>query len=71
MNEQLQIVFKALVEDGTFHSCLNCAEWSENYVNPVTYNGERVFNRCMRYSQTPPAEVIVFGCDNWLINIPF
>ncbi len=28
-------------------------------------------NRCEKYNATPPARVVVIGCDQWAPDIPF
>lgn len=48
---------KQLITTQTVRSCLNCDEWQNN--------------ACMKYAVTPPGEVIVYGCPEWIAAIPF
>lgn len=54
-----------MVRRGLWRSCLNCEYWgppAENEQSP---------SHCMKFGQTPPAEVIVVGCPHYLREIPF
>jgi hypothetical protein len=69
--QSFQLIHRKLVDDATFHSCLNCEHWSENGIGVQYGTKERGQEKCMKYEQRPPAEVIVFGCPDWLYDIPF
>lgn len=48
-----------LLTHGILHSCVNCEEWNE----------ER--SVCDKFATLPPPDVIVYGCPEWNIEIPF
>lgn len=50
---------KAAIETQSFTSCLNCSNWNEHHQG------------CELFKATPPAHIIVFGCDRHLFDIPF
>ncbi len=50
---------KAAIETQTFASCMNCTHWNEQHQG------------CSIYEATPPAHIIVFGCDKHQFDIPF
>lgn len=50
---------KICVENQTFVSCLNCTHWNEHHQG------------CELFKATPPAHIIVFGCDKHQFDIPF
>jgi hypothetical protein len=49
----------AAIADGTWSTCLKCDHWNETA------------ETCVYYNQRPPAWVIVNGCDDFQIEIPF
>ena len=48
-----------LVDNYIIHSCINCEHF--------TANGDL----CAKVAQRPPARVIVYGCEEWDMKIPF
>ena len=48
---------KILIDSGNWCTCINCDSWNEN--------------KCQLYDITPPANVIVNGCEHWQFDIPF
>lgn len=55
---------------GLFRSCLNCSHWSP--ANPIANANEPAHPEgCSKYRQTPPAKIIVTGCDQHSDMIPF
>ncbi len=55
-----KIVLDRLLASDIIHSCINCGNW-----NPHD-------NKCFKWKQTPPANVIVYSCGNdWEPDIPF
>ncbi len=73
MYQQMRIEFqKEAVKNGMWTTCLNCSAWC---------NGEPTVNKqfgapdgwigCSMAKQTPPAEIIVHGCQDHCFDIPF
>ena len=58
-NDDIVKFQKELLDANVWRSCLNCEEW---------HPSQRL---CMKYKMLPPPEVIVHGCPEWLISIPF
>lgn len=56
-NVLAQQLQQKIVKAQIWHTCLNC----EYFQTPV----------CAKFHATPPPEVIVHGCDNWLPVLPF
>ena len=48
---------KRIVNLFAWQTCLNCMYYREN--------------TCSLFKSIPPAEVIVFGCEKWELDIPF
>lgn len=51
---------KKMVDNGILASCLGCEHWSGNKTAT-----------CQLHKATPPLDVIVFGCTDYLWGIPF
>lgn len=62
--EQLIEFQERLIRTGQWATCLNCEHWVEIPMSNKTMT-------CGKYNQTPPLEVIVVGCSEWVDKIPF
>nr|AYD82554.1 hypothetical protein ART_00085 [Achromobacter phage vB_Ade_ART] len=61
----LKIEFQqSLIRTGNLSTCTNCIYWSTN----INRNAEP---RCSKYKVVPPPDVIVVGCEEWEMDIPF
>lgn len=59
--KNLQQLHESLIENYTFHSCINCYNFSNN-----------LNSRCNKFDSVPPPKVIAIGCDEWVSDdIPF
>jgi len=61
-NERNEVVVKfqkKVIEALVWRSCLNCEDWMN------------VSEECKRFCTRPPCEVIVYGCSEWIAEIPF
>ncbi len=59
------------IEKGVWNCCLNCELWrNEPLLDKV--NGE-IYGPyyCSMYDIIPPLKVIIVGCKNWSLKIPF
>lgn len=58
-NRQLAAWQNSLIRRFQWHCCLNCDHW------------DSVKESCKKYNAVPPPRVIVVGCDDHEIDIPF
>lgn len=58
-----------IIESGNITTCTNCEHWAERTVIGEEDLVEVQF--CRKWDMTPPAKVIVVGCENWSHAIPF
>lgn len=65
----MQILHKQLIDDGTFHSCLNCEYYGMYDAGPT--DEEKEYFWCTKYQAFPPDQVLVLGCEDWCYNLPF
>jgi len=64
-NDKDMIAFQErLIRTGQWRTCINCEYWTE------IPNSNRTMI-CGKWGQTPPLEVIVVGCPEWIDRIPF
>jgi hypothetical protein len=70
----LHALVKGIVDEwadaGLFRSCLNCSYWEGQKTIPDA-NGPAHPEGCGKYFMTPPAKVIVAGCEDHTDLIPF
>lgn len=60
VNRKLWMFFQArMIENGLISTCTNCEFWDSKT------------NTCMTYESLPPPDVIVAGCEEWELYIPF
>lgn len=50
---------KAQVDNFLWQCCPNCDQW------------DRDKDVCKKWNIAPPAKVIILGCEDWEVNIPF
>ena len=50
---------KAQVDNFLWQTCINCENWDKDK------------ELCEKWGVRPPAKVIVNGCDDWFVDIPF
>lgn len=58
---------KEMINKFVFPSCLNCEHWADNRVGGNSTGTKQ----CLLYNALPPPEVIVYGCPDYLADIPF
>ena len=58
-DEALKQIQDHLINSNFWTTCLNCDEWDSSN------------EKCLTYDQRPPATVIVKGCQEWIMLIPF
>jgi len=58
-SEHMSTMHKAMIKSHNFRSCLNCDNWSNDK------------QECSKFNAKPPADVIVFSCEEWLMQLPF
>lgn len=63
-------IHRSMINEGRYPSCLNCEHCVVNS-RGVPNNEVPKAPVCTLYNATPPVEIIVLGCDNWCIDIPF
>lgn len=56
---QQQQMHKKMVENGLLTSCVSCEFW------------DKKADACGKHFARPPIEVIVYGCKDWVWDIPF
>ena len=57
--ETRDLLHRELIRTDVVTSCLNCECF------------DKKTEQCLEFNQRPPAEVIVFGCPEWIQAIPF
>lgn len=55
--DEIQKLMEALKDKGLFNNCLNCNHWKDD--------------KCGKFDQLPPPEVIVKGCPEHTHWMPF
>jgi len=50
---------KAQVDNFLWQCCLNCDQW------------EKDKELCQKWNMKPPAKIIILGCEDWEVSIPF
>lgn len=50
---------KAQIDNFIWQNCPNCEHWNKDK------------EECKQWNVRPPASIIVVGCENWFVNIPF
>ena len=55
----LDIAHGEMIRMFLFRSCINCSNWQHEK------------DKCGKYDEKPPATIIVYGCDDWDIDLPF
>ena len=69
-NREQRINFQqGLIDAGHITTCTNCEHWA---LRTVIGEEDLVeIQLCRKCDQTPPPDVIVVGCEEWVYNIPF
>jgi hypothetical protein len=66
VDEHARDIHKQMLAEGRYPSCYNCEHCAIN-----TPGQPKDGPTCVLYQATPPVEVIVLGCPDWAIDIPF
>lgn len=61
------LLHKELVTQGKAPSCLTCQHFRG--LDPFAHPSEVNVEKCGKYGVLPPAEVIVFGCEQWEVDV--
>jgi hypothetical protein len=59
---------KRMIKDDAWQCCLNCEEWQ---VGGVSNDGTVTPTGCALHRAMPPPEIIVTGCNDHMMDIPF
>lgn len=57
--EAINLIHRELIDRHLLRTCITCGNWDEKV------------EQCYKYSARPPAQVIVLGCEEWIMDIPF